>query len=215
METLTNSKRLKEKKERLKLEGQKILNRNRENATEGKGMKWMAEAKRMSARPGEDVSSTFLLPNHLDRNLTAKESAEEIADYFAKISQEFTPVEEDALPEYLTTRLESDDCEHPAIREEDTYERMKKSKKTDSVPGDIPAAVLKEFLPEFALPINAILKEAVATHTWPELYKKEFHLPLKKVPSPQSEDDLRGIGLTAFVSKQLERVVLEWIWPYV
>ena len=34
------------------------------------------------------------------------------------------------------------------------------------------------------------------------------------MPSPQSEDDLCGIGLTVFVSKELERVVLEWIWPY-
>ena len=34
------------------------------------------------------------------------------------------------------------------------------------------------------------------------------------MPSPQSEDDVRGIGLTAWVSKQLERVVLKWIWPY-
>ena len=85
---------------------------------------------------------------------------------------------------------------------------MKKSKKTDSVPGDIPASILKEFLPEFALPINAILKEAVETHTWPESFKKKYHLPLKKIPFPQTEDDLRGIGLTSFVSKQLERLVL-------
>ena len=91
---------------------------------------------------------------------------------------------------------------------------MKAAKITDSVPGDIPAAILKEFLPEFTTPITAIIKEAIETHTWPESFKKEYHVPIKKIPSPQSEDDVRGIGLTSWVSKQLERVVLKWIWPY-
>ena len=91
---------------------------------------------------------------------------------------------------------------------------MKQAKKTDSVPGDIPAAILKEFLPEFTTPVAAIIKEAIHTHTWPEKYKKEYHLPLKKVPLPENEEDVRCIGLTSFVSKQLERFVLNWIWPY-
>ena len=92
---------------------------------------------------------------------------------------------------------------------------MKASKKTDSVPGDIPAPILKEFHPEFAAPVTAIIKDAIENHTWPAIYKKEYHIPLKKIPNPQSEDDVRGLGLTSWVSKQLERVVLNWIWPYV
>ena len=92
---------------------------------------------------------------------------------------------------------------------------MKLSKKTDSVPGDVPSDILKEFLPEFATPIAAIIKEAVQTHTWPAVYKKEYHIPLKKVPSPENKDDIRGIGLTSWVSKQLERFVLNWIWPFI
>ena len=119
----------------------------------------MADAKRQSARPGEDVSSTLQLPIHLVRNVTAKESAEEIANYFSKISQRLTPIEDDVLPEFIATRLENDNCEHPSIREGETLERMKKSKKTDSIPGDIPASIMKELLPEFALPINAFLKK--------------------------------------------------------
>ena len=52
------------------------------------------------------------------------------------------------------------------------YKNMKEAKKTDSVPGDIPATILKEFLPEFATPVTAILKQAVETHTWPDIYNK-------------------------------------------
>ena len=95
------------------------------------------------------------------------------------------------------------------------YQNMKEAKKTESVPGDIPAPILKEFLPEFATPVTAILKQAVKNHTWPDIYKKEYHLPLKKVPTPQNEDNIRGIGLTMWVSKQLERLVLKCIWPYI
>ena len=53
------------------------------------------------------------------------------------------------------------------------------------------------------------------THEWPSSWKKEYHVPIKKIPAPKSEDDIRGIGLTSWVSKQLERLLLKWIWPYV
>ena len=178
-------------------------------------MKWLQDAKGLAARPEDETSSTFILPDHINRNLSAKESADEIATFFSKISQEFTPIEDYILPTNISEKLSTEACEHPYISEHKTYENMKESKKTDSVPGDIPSKILKEFLPEFALPVTAILREAVSTHTWPDQYKKEYHLPLKKIPSPLSEDDLRGIGLTNWISKQLEKVVLDWIWPYI
>ena len=92
---------------------------------------------------------------------------------------------------------------------------MKEAKKTDSVPGDIPSVILKEFLPEFVLPVTDIIKEAISIHTWPDQFKKEYNLPLKKFPSPLTENDLRGIGLTNWISKIQEKVVLDWIWPYI
>ena len=213
----TNFKELKKKvKERIKLEGEKALNKVLENATE-KGAKWIRESSRLSARPGEDQSSSFSLPAHIDANYTPQQSAEAIVKYFAKISQEYIPIEEDTSARWMDTqrKLNSGPCEHPDIQEYLVYENMKTAKKTDSVPGDIPSSILKDFLPEFASPITAILKQAVSTHTWPASYKREYHIPIQKVPSPQSEDDLRGIGLTCWISKQLERLVLNWIWPYI
>ena len=49
--------------------------------------------------------------------------------------------------------------------------------------------------------------------TWPKPFKKEYHLPIKKVPQPQSEDDLRNLGFTPFLSKRLEWFLIQWIWP--
>ena len=55
---------------------------------------------------------------------------------------------------------------------------------------DIPIKILNEFLPELTTPVVAIYtyREAIATHTWPQPYKKEDHLPIKKVLLPKSED---------------------------
>ena len=202
-------------KDRIKKEAEKAIDKLLETAEE-KGMKWIKDANRLSARPGEDGSSSFSLPNHVDANFSPKESAEAIAEYFSKISLEFTPIEEDKSARWMDVQktMEQASCSHPVIYEHEIFENMKAAKKTDSVPGDIPSSILKEFLPEFASPVASIIKEAIETHTWPAIFKKEYHIPIKKVPSPQSEDDVRGIGLTTWVSKQLERVVLKWIWPY-
>ena len=62
---------------------------------------------------------------------------------------------------------------------------MKAAKKTDSVPGDIPAAILQEFLPEFTSPITAILRGSVLSHEWPDIYKKEFMYHLRKYHLPR------------------------------
>ena len=80
--------------------------------------------------------------------------------YFAKISQEYVPIEEDISAPWMEAqrKLNSGPCEHPDIQEHSVYQNMKTAKKTDPVPGDIPAFILQEFLPEFANPITAILK---------------------------------------------------------
>ena len=95
------------------------------------------------------------------------------------------------------------------------YDCLRKGKKTCSVPGDVPLKILDEFLPELSAPVAAIYREAIATHTWPEPYKKEYHLPIKKVPLPTSEDDLRNLGLTPYFSKRLEWFLIQWIWPFI
>ena len=44
---------------------------------------------------------------------------------------------------------------------------------------------------------------------------KKNHLPINKVSQPQSEDELRNLGLTPFFSKRLGWFVIKWIWPYI
>ena len=170
--------------------------------------------KSIAARPGDCSSTTFSLPEHVDKNLSALESSDKICKFFSTISQEYAPLNVDTLPERVRHKLHHDTCHHPYLADHTVYEGLKRAKKTCSVPGDIPIKILEEFLPELTTPIAAIYREAMSTHTWPEPYKKEYHLPINKVALPKSEDDLRNLGLTPFFSKRLEWFIIQWIWPY-
>ena len=159
--------------------------------------------------------SSFHLPQHIEDGLSALESSNRICEFFSSISQEYTPLNVGSLPDHVQAKLADDPCSHPHLADHVVHEGLKKGKKTCSVPGDLPTKIVDEFLPELTAPIAAIYREAIATHTWPEPFKKEYHLPIKKVPIPESEDDLRNLGLTPFFSKRLEWFLIQWIWPYI
>ena len=56
--------------------------------------------KRMGAPPGEsNDEGSFTLLNHRELNLSTEESIEQIAQYFAQISQEYPPLDPDSLPQ--------------------------------------------------------------------------------------------------------------------
>ena len=204
----------KEVKNKIRDETKKFLAKQVEHTTVNNNS-WMKHVKMLTARPGDTQQSTFQLPNHIDLNLSAEESANRICKYFSRISQEYTPLCVGTLADHVQAKLHHDPCVHPSLRDHIVYDALKKGKKTCSVPGDIPVKILDEFLPELTAPIAAIFRESIATHTWPDAYKKEFHLPINKIPQPQSEDDLRNLGLTPFISKRLEWFLIKWIWPYV
>ena len=46
-----------------------------------------------------NAEGTFTLQDHTDQNLSAEESIEQIAQYFAHISQGYPPLDPDALPQ--------------------------------------------------------------------------------------------------------------------
>ena len=52
------------------------------------------------------------------------------------------------------------------------------------------------------------------TGQWPDSWKVVYGLPLKKIPNPINEDQLRVISLTLFFSKVFERFVIQWLMDY-
>ena len=213
-----NSAKYKELKKEVKTKlsdaTSKLLRKQTEQVS-AKNNSWLKHVKQLTARPGDQPQATFSLPQHDEDSLSALESSNKICEYFSTISQEYTPLNPETLPERDRTKLTNEPCNHPYLADHIVYDGLKKGKKTCSVPGDIPTKILEDFLPEFTTPTAAIYREALAAHTWPKSYKKEFHLPINKVPQPQSEDDLRNLGLTPFLSKRLELFLIQWIWPYI
>ena len=114
----------------------------------------------------------------------------------------------DALPQHIQKKLLDDACDHPHFEDYEIYNELIHAKKTCSVPGDIPTDILDEFLPEFISPITQIINKSFSTHEWPQMFKKEYGVPIQKIPNPDSEDDLRSIGLTPFLSKRMEKLLI-------
>ena len=90
-------------------------------------------------------------------------------------------------------------AETPYISRYQIEKVILKAKKTKSgVPDDMPKIIHKEFGPELSIPLSRIYNKIIKTGQWPEGWKVEFGLTLKKTPQPKSEDDMRLISLTPF-----------------
>ena len=96
------------------------------------------------------------------------------------------------------------------------YEKLTKSKKPNSqVPGDLPVKLIKEFLPELSKPITQIYNKITQTAQYPRQWVVEYQLAIPKVSPPLTEDDLRNIASTAYLSKQYESFLGDWLFTYI
>ena len=83
------------------------------------------------------------------------------------------------------------------------------------VQGDLPGKIAKEFSPELAFPVSLIFDNIVQTGEWPLIWKIETGISLGKTLDPKTEDQLRVISLTSYLSKQFEQFVVIWLLEYV
>ena len=119
------------------------------------------------------------------------------------------------LPQRVQVKLRSTE-QPPIITEYETYKKIRAAKKPKSgIQNDLPKKLVQEFGPELATPVSRILNSIFQSGQWPTQWKLEHITPLQKVPSPQSEDDLRPISLTAFFSKVAEHFVVEWLLSFI
>ena len=174
--------------------------------------------KRLAAQPGESESeSDFILTSHLEANLTSEQSLERIAQHFANISQEFTPLNISLLPPHVQAIINQPKSNQiPQLQEHDVYQKINKTKKPkSSVPGDLPRKLVQEFSPELATPATIIFQNITKTGHWPKPWKIEYGTPLKKEQNPENEDQLRIISLTNFLSKVYQQYVIQWLMIYI
>ena len=88
-----------------------------------------------------------------DRNMSDKDIAEDMADYFVKVSREFDPLEPSQVPITKDTAL-------PTLQKFEVASRIKRFRKPKSmVPGDIFPCLVTELADFFAIPLTSIYNE--------------------------------------------------------
>ena len=64
--------------------------------------------KKLGASPGDaDQESGFMIPSHVEQNLSAKQSAEKLGEYFSTISQQYALLDIDKLEERVKNKSTS------------------------------------------------------------------------------------------------------------
>ena len=81
--------------------------------------------------------------------------------------------------------------------------------------GDVPRRLMIEFTPEFTVPATKIYNVIIKTAHYPTQWKQEYQIPIPKVSAPISEDQVKNISLTSFLSRVLESILCDWLLPIV
>ena len=122
----------------------------------------------------ETSSSGFKIQSHVNNNLSSVESANQIATFFSKISNEFTPISLHCLPSNVRDFLTQTSCEDtiPILGEYDVYTKMKRQNKPNSfVEGDLPPKLMKRFYIELVTPATNIFNTISCHGTYPDQWK--------------------------------------------
>ena len=205
--------------EKFKNAAKAYLEKNVRSLKEDDPGKAYRSLKKMAAQPGDcSDEGSFTLISHLEDNLTNEQSIERIAQHFAQISQEFPPINYNLLPDNVKSKLDRpiDPDDIPEIQDYAVYEIIRQSRKPrSSVPGDLPRRIVQEFGPELATPAGIIFRNIAKSGHWPQPWRVEYGTPLQKQSNPISEDQLRIISLTSYLSKVLEQFVVIWLLEYV
>ena len=165
--------------------------------------KWYQLAKKIGthsqARDGDIIVESLSELNNL-------QATQKIAEHFASISNEYSPIDNTQLPSYLPA------LPPPQVKEYDVYLRLKHLKKTKStLPLDIPDKIRQECAVLLAGPLSTIINTSLNQSLYPRLWKQEWVTPVPKISHPIQIKDLRKISGTSDYSKVYEGFLKDWI----
>ena len=148
-------------------------------------------------------------PRDLFPGLPDKEVAENLAEHFGSISNEFGGLDPAYAPPAFAFTL-------PLLTPSDVEARLKSFRKTKSrVQGDLFPCLINRVARSLSFPLAEIYNGITAEAIWPEDWKVEFVTPIPKTSHPATVNDLRNISCTLFISKVYESFVLAWLQQYV
>ena len=141
--------------------------------------------------------------------LSNQECAEAVAQSFAAVSLEYSPLDREKLPAFL-----------PAGRPEQVnvfqvMERIRRVGKTKStLPIDIPDRLRTECALDLAEPMTDIINTCLRDGSFPRAWRREWVTPVPKL-GPGEElktcDDVRKVASTSDYSKVFETFLRDWI----
>ena len=163
---------------------------------------WYSKLKRLCSYDQQKLEPVVV---ESIKHLSSSEQAEAIADKFARVSQEYEPLnsEDIKVPEF-------DEQSIPRFNPDDVRMNLEKIKTNKSVPpGDIPPQLIKQFAKQLSVPLCDIINSSILLGKWSKLYKNEMVTPVPKIFPPGSPEDLRNIsGLLTF-NKVAEKMIAE------
>ena len=169
----------------------------------GNPAKWYSMAKRLGAEQNNNGGE---LAVECLKGLNNHQAAEEVAEHFSKVSQEYSPLNTGKLPAYLPAP------EILQVEEIEVAERLFKLKcRKSTQPIDLPSKLRKEFPWELATPLTDIINSCLAQHHYPHPWKHEWVVPAEKIFNPVTLKDLRKISLTSEYSLIFEGIIKDWI----
>ena len=213
-------KEKKEFKEKERTEAIKYKDRLIEEVNSGKRGSAYKAIRRLGDGPGDLKEKTFTLPSHDDQSLTPQQSAEKLADHFAALSQDVSPINESDFFPALKEEIQNgrNTLKKPLLEEYQVYEMLKHIKMPAcSVPGDVPRKLMKEFTVDFVSPLCKIYNKVTMSAKYPRSWVNEYATIIPKCyeTPPATEDDLRNLGITSFSSKGYEKFLCDWLWPFI
>ena len=126
-----------------------------------------------------------------------------IADSFSKISQEY-----DALGSCDISIPYFSEISIPQVQQREVKKVLEETKtKVSTVPGDIPAFILKKFASFISKPLTNVINESLKSGQWPDIFKLEAVTPIPKVHPTIDIEDLRNISGLKNLNKVSEKII--------
>ena len=140
-------------------------------------------------------------------HLSDQDQAEQIAEKFSSIQNEYEPLQTEDI-----TTPSYEESEIPQFHPSQVWfvlSRLNTNKAI--VPGDFPCRLIKQFAAYLAEPLTDIFNASMKRGEYPRIYKFEVCTPVPKVNPPQNLGQLRNIsGLLTF-DKVFEKLIAQMI----
>ena len=140
-------------------------------------------------------------------HLSDQDQAEQIAEKFSSIQNEYEPLQTEDI-----TTPSFEEREIPQFHPSQVWFALSRLNTNKAiVPGDFPCRLIKQFAAYLAEPLTDIFNASMKRGEYPRIYKFEVCTPVPKVNPPQNLGQLRNIsGLLTF-DKVFEKLIAQMI----